>query len=147
MQTSREDFHKFIDQVPPKQLTADVLARVRALVSALGRSGAALGKKSEQTRKSADELATLLTWMRELDLTTPEVREQVEKVQRLVAESAVLEADREYLLALQNAPEDDEEETDEELADVADAREDIRAGQTRAWADVRRDLEAKADAT
>ncbi len=45
-----------------------------------------------------------------------------------------------FLLALANADVDDEPETAEESAAVAEAREDVVAGRVRAWDDVRREL-------
>jgi peptidoglycan hydrolase CwlO-like protein len=155
MPTTREEFHKFIDQVPPTQLTADVLARLKALLSASERSVSddlesptasahPAPKKSLQMRKLAADLQTLLVQIREFDLTTPELREHLANLQRIVAELAAKEAELERRTAFQNAPLDDEEETDEELAAVASAREDIRAGRTRPWTDVSRDFEAKA---
>jgi hypothetical protein len=45
-----------------------------------------------------------------------------------------------FLLALASAPIDDEEETAEEQAAVAEARDDIAAGRVREWSDVRREL-------
>ena len=46
---------------------------------------------------------------------------------------------------MDDVPEDDEEETDEERAEVAEAREDVRAGRTRPWADVVADMDKAAD--
>jgi len=45
-----------------------------------------------------------------------------------------------FLLALANAPVDDEPETDEERVAVQEAREDIAAGRVRDWDEVRREL-------
>jgi hypothetical protein len=45
-----------------------------------------------------------------------------------------------FLLALANAPIDDEPETEEERAAVAEAREDVAQGRVRPWEDVRREL-------
>lgn len=45
-----------------------------------------------------------------------------------------------FLLALADAPVDDEPETDEERAAVAEARDDIAKGRVRDWDEVRREL-------
>lgn len=45
-----------------------------------------------------------------------------------------------FLVALANAPEDDEPETDEERALVAEAYEDLAHGRVREWEEVRREL-------
>ena len=45
-----------------------------------------------------------------------------------------------FLLALATAPIDDEPETEEERAAVAEAYEDIAHGRVRPWEDVRREL-------
>ncbi len=45
-----------------------------------------------------------------------------------------------FLLALANAPIDDEPETDVERDAVREARDDIAAGRVHDWADVRREL-------
>jgi hypothetical protein len=45
-----------------------------------------------------------------------------------------------FLLALASAPVDDESETDEERAAVAEAREDVADGRVRDWDDIRREL-------
>ena len=45
-----------------------------------------------------------------------------------------------FLFALANAPIDDEPETEEERAAVAEAREDVAHGRVRPWEDVRREL-------
>ena len=58
--------------------------------------------------------------MRELDLTNSEVRDRLATIQRSVAELAVKEAELEYRVTFQNAPVDDEEETDEERAAIAE---------------------------
>jgi len=143
MQTSREEFHKFIDQVPPTQLTSDVLAYLKELIGAL--TDDRPGRKSAQTRKSAQDLLTALVWMREFDLGTPAIRAHLASLHDTVVQLAATEAELEYRLAFENAPEDDEEETEEELAEVAAAREDVLAGRTRPWEDVLLELEAKAD--
>ncbi len=157
MQTTREEFHKFIDQVPPTQLTADVLARLKALLSVSERSATSespdsastnpAAKKSWQLRKLAADLQTLSVQVQEFELTTPEIREHLASLQHIVAERAALEAEVEYRRAFHNAPLDDEEEEDEELTAVAEAQEDIRAGRTRPWEDVRREFEATGTST
>jgi hypothetical protein len=45
-----------------------------------------------------------------------------------------------FLLALANAPIDDEPETEEERAAIAEAYEDVAHGRVRPWEDVRREL-------
>ena len=45
-----------------------------------------------------------------------------------------------FLLALPTAPLDDEPETDEERAAVAEAYEDLAHGRVRPWEEVRREL-------
>ncbi len=45
-----------------------------------------------------------------------------------------------FLLALANAPGDDEPESEEERGAVAEALEDIALGRVRPWEDVRREL-------
>jgi hypothetical protein len=48
-----------------------------------------------------------------------------------------------FLLALMDAPIDDEAESDEERAAVGEALDDLAHGRTRPWADVRRELESE----
>ena len=45
-----------------------------------------------------------------------------------------------FLLALMDAPVDDEPESEEERAAVAEAFEDLARGRTRPWEDVRREI-------
>jgi predicted transcriptional regulator len=67
------------------------------------------------------------------------VREELHRLADELPEDAareVLEYAR-FVQALENAPEDDEPETPEEAAAVAEAMEDLRAGRVVPWEQVR----------
>ncbi len=82
--------------------------------------------ETRQTAATRDALHRLIDALPEQDLAS--------------ARRAIEQLADPFLLALANAPYDDEAESEEERAAVAEAVDDVAHGRTRPWADVRREL-------
>jgi hypothetical protein len=173
MPTSRENLHELADQLSPaiegvrralqgavEQVMDDLehhLERVR-FYSQLSEDE--LHKRSAELSALSQEQRVLTTRLRDFEWASPELRRLLDKFEPLVSALHATTTNRAWsdleaahargevadplALALLDAPEDDEDESPEERAAIAEAREDIRAARTRPWAEVRQELEAEA---
>jgi hypothetical protein len=165
--TTKEDLHRLVDELSPLDVeiarrglaiavghaTDDMeshLARLRVELAA-HRGDRITVERRQVVRQLAADITVLAGKLADFGQVAPSMGDSAAELMRLATLLDQMLAARDdpafgesvpdaLLIALLTAPEDDEEETDQERAAVAEAREDIRVGRTRPWEDVRREL-------